>query len=252
MDNEKINPVFAHPGIESLKLCGVDHASATTDLPKLPLNLKELYITGDIFDETSLPEVLGRCKKLHSLIMCRWGEGEWINLTEAGVVLRRDGQDLRTLAIGDGNYQLYSVIGGIGSLCELNRLEVLCMDYRFLVGVEDENVHNEDGTSTHSSLAQHLPTSLEELVLRRAKSYRLRRDLAKLMACDRFTQLRYIDIGTRTEFPVRIRRALEEFGWDLSKNRKGIFTHSARVSRCGKVNPDSLTSEEVQSWISNY
>lgn len=238
VDIDKIGPILAHPGLQYLRLYSIPWSNAESDQLELPVNLKILEIVVVIFNEIGLAGVLRRCKKLETLHMYREDIWHVIDMTETGVVLRRDGQNLINLTLCDANHlSLFS--GEIGSLCELKRLKTLYIDYRFLVGGQRANRNHADSKSTHSSLAQCLPTSLEALtltMLKKTRSHRLRPELADLMACDRFTQLRYINVVAYIAFPVGTRRTLENIGWNLSRSRKGFFYHSARLQIFGPVN----------------
>lgn len=116
MDVGMIRPMCAHLGLESIRLSNVPlYLNGRTELSGLPLNLKELQVMDYVVNEMSLTEVLSRCKKLQSLILSRQNLDN-VDLTKVGLVLRRDGRNLKTLVLCV--YPVSSPLGWVSSLAK--------------------------------------------------------------------------------------------------------------------------------------
>ena len=243
-----IETIIKHPRLQYIRLQRVTWRKAEVDaLPGLVLHPEGVEVLDSDIDEVGVAHVLESCRKLKSLAIYYWKTWNQptlrVDMTEMGNVLRRLGENITTLALFESFSSRYGICiaGKIGSLSSLTKLKTLCIKYHFLKHTP-ACPSIRDGEHNPAPLTELLPISLEELMLvtegSRIEEELASLDVARLMMCDNFERLRYVDILGENAV-VKRGDAVEAKGWDSSNPDGGIYVHRERIRKLGIPNPEN-------------
>ncbi|KAK5117937.1 hypothetical protein LTR62_003981 [Meristemomyces frigidus] len=171
-DLAKLGPVLQQPSVRTLQGHALEFPSRESDLSaRLTCSLVHIELEFSILDADGMRALLMMCPRLQSFKI-HWGEScvgnvEELDFEEMGRVLSTHGLHLQRLLLDTTDaFQDESAGLPIGSLCSLEDLQDLTLQFKVLFGEgEDDDDEDSSKLAEPGYLVNTLPSSLQALTL---------------------------------------------------------------------------------------
>lgn len=233
----ELEPIFLHPGLETLRLRGIDlvgFVASQMQWPEIASNIQVLDLDGCLFDGQGIECVLQRFPKLTGLTIRHADplldlassnnhDDTWvIDLNKIGRLLRMYGESLVQLCVDTIDVEYSETVGSLGSLRGLLSLRHLDVSRDELTG---DSFNTDPPKPGSLSLRDVLPMSLETVRFSlfpdsllppsvESRWEKLRNELYELLAGGEFPYLRDVILWAASVDLGVVKQKFE--GWDSS------------------------------------